>query len=129
MKQLVFIAASAYGLISIILGAFGAHALKKILSVEKLASFEVGVRYMMYSALALLVIGYILDFSTSIEKNAARLIMVGTFMFSFSIFFLALSEKMNVPTKILGPITPVGGFLLIVGWALLLFYFIRFYGK
>lgn len=127
MKQLVLIVAASYGMISIILGAFGAHAFKEILSVEKLQSFEVGVRYMMYSALVLLILGFFLDFSTGIEKNAARLIMIGSFMFSVSIYFLAFSEKLNIPSKFLGPITPVGGFLMIVGWALLLYHFIRFY--
>lgn len=127
MKQLILIVAASYGMISIILGAFGAHAFKEILSVEKLQSFEVGVRYMMYSALVLLILGFFLDFSTGIEKNAARLIMIGSFMFSVSIYFLAFSEKLNIPSKFLGPITPVGGFLMIVGWALLLYHFIRFY--
>lgn len=127
MKQLVLIVGAFYGMLSIILGAFGAHAFKDILSVEKLASFEVGVRYMMYSALTLLILGFFLDFTTGIEKNAARLIMVGSFMFSVSIYFLAFSEKINVPSKVLGPITPVGGTLMLVGWGMLLYYFIRMY--
>lgn len=127
MKQLVLIVGACYGFFSIILGAFGAHAFKKILSTEKLQSFEVGVRYMMYSAITLLVLGYILDFTTGIEKNAARLIMVGTFMFSVSIYLLAFSEKINIPTKFLGPITPAGGALMIVGWGMLIYYFLRFY--
>ena len=127
MKQLVLIVGAFYGMLSIILGAFGAHAFKDMISVEKLASFEVGVRYMMYSALTLLILGFFLDFSSGIEKNAARLIMVGSFMFSMSIYFLAFSEKINVPSKVLGPITPVGGTLMLVGWGMLLYYFIRMY--
>lgn len=127
MKQLVLIVGAFYGMLSIILGAFGAHAFKDMISVEKLASFEVGVRYMMYSALTLLILGFFLDFTTGIEKNAARLIMVGSFMFSMSIYLLAFSEKINVPSKILGPITPVGGTLMLVGWGMLLYYFIRMY--
>lgn len=127
MKQLVLIVGSVYAFLSIVLGAFGAHAFKKILSVEKLESFEVGVRYMMYSALALLILGFILDFTTGIEKNAARLIMIGSLMFSGSIFFLAFSEKVNMPTSILGPITPIGGTLMLIGWGMLIYYFIRMY--
>lgn len=127
MKQLVLIIGGIYGVLSIILGAFGAHAFKKILSVDKLESFEVGVRYMMYHAIVLLVLGFFLDFTTGIEKNIARLIIVGTFMFSVSIYFLAFSEKINVPTKFLGPITPLGGLLMILGWAFLIFYFIKYY--
>ena len=127
MKQLVLIVGSVYAFSSIVLGAFGAHAFKKMLSVEKLQSFEVGVRYMMYSALALLILGFLLDFTTGIEKNAARLIMVGTFMFSVSIYLLAFSEKFNLPTSVLGPITPAGGMLMLIGWAMLIYYFIRLY--
>ena len=127
MKQLVLIIGSIYGFLSIILGAFGAHALKKIISAEKIQSFEVGVRYMMYHALALLILGYILDFSTGVEKNAVRFIMIGTFLFSVSIYLLAFSEKINLPAKILGPITPIGGLLMISGWALLIYFFIKVY--
>ncbi|MEZ4907073.1 MAG: DUF423 domain-containing protein [Saprospiraceae bacterium] len=117
---------SIYGLLSIILGAFGAYALKKIISLEKVQSFEVGVRYMMYHALALLILGYILDFTNGIEKNAVRFIIIGTFLFSFSIYLLAFSEKISIPTKILGPITPLGGLFMISGWALLVYYFSKF---
>lgn len=127
MKQLVLIVGAFYGILSIILGAFGAHAFKEMISVEKLASFEVGVRYMMYSALVLLILGFFLDFNTGVEKNAARLIMVGSFMFSVSIYLLAFSEKLQIPSSFLGPITPIGGALMIVGWGFLLYYFIFLY--
>lgn len=125
MKNWVWIVGAIYGTTSVILGAFGAHAFKKILSADKLASFDVGVKYMMYSALALLVLGAILDFESSLAKNAARLIMVGSALFSVSIYFLSFSEKFNLPTKVLGPITPIGGSLMIVGWILLVIYFIK----
>ena len=56
MKTLTLIIGATYGLLSIVLGAFGAHAFKKVLSVERLESFEVGVRYQMYAALFLLIV-------------------------------------------------------------------------
>ncbi|MXV38068.1 DUF423 domain-containing protein [Flavobacteriaceae bacterium Ap0902] len=127
MKQITLIFAAAYGMLSIILGAFGAHAFKKLISVEKLASFEIGVRYMMYHAIVLLALGLFLNFETSLEKNVTRLMIIGTFFFSVSIYFLAFSERMAIPTKILGPITPIGGLLMILGWAFLLFYFIKYF--
>lgn len=126
MKQWVLVIASLYGLISIILGAFGAHAFRKMLSVEKLSSFEVGVRYMMYSALVLLILGFYFDFQDALEKNSVRLIILGTLLFSGSIFMLAFSERVDMPTKILGPITPIGGFLMILGWVILLYHFFRY---
>ena len=68
MKTFTLVVGASYGLISVILGAFGAHALKKVISVDKLASFETGVKYQMYSALFLLIVGYVLKFETPSEK-------------------------------------------------------------
>lgn len=125
MKQFVLIMAGIYGMLSVVLGAFGAHALKSILSAEKLASFEVGVRYQMYHAIVLLIIGYALSFTTSIERWAAICIIVGVFLFSFSIYLLTFSEYWNVNLKVLGPITPIGGLFMIAGWLLLIVLFIK----
>ncbi len=125
MKNATLIIGALYGLISVILGAFGAHALKKVISVEKLASFETGVRYQMYSALFLLIVGYILNFETPAEKWISILMIAGTFVFSVSIYLLAFNEVATVPSKILGPITPLGGLMMIISWAMLIFYFVK----
>lgn len=125
MKNATLIIGALYGLISVILGAFGAHALKKVISVEKLASFETGVRYQMYSALFLLIVGYILKFETPAEKWISILMIAGTFVFSVSIYLLAFNEVATVPSKILGPITPLGGLMMIISWAMLIFYFVK----
>lgn len=124
MKNTTLIIGAVYGLVSVILGAFGAHALKKVLSVEKLASFETGVKYQMYSALFLLIVGYILKFETPSEKWISILMIAGTFLFSVTIYLLAFSEVAAIPTKIIGPITPLGGLLMIISWAMLIFYFV-----
>ena len=68
MKTITLVFGAVYGMLSVILGAFGAHALKKILSVERLESFETGVTYQMYAAFFLLIAGYILKFDTSSQK-------------------------------------------------------------
>lgn len=125
MKNATLIIGAIYGLVSVILGAFGAHALKKVISVEKLASFETGVRYQMYSALFLLVVGYILKFETPSEKWISILMIAGTFIFSVTIYLLAFSEVAAIPTKIVGPLTPLGGLLMIVSWAMLIWYFVK----
>ncbi|MFV0537736.1 MAG: DUF423 domain-containing protein [Dysgonomonas sp.] len=125
MKQFVLIVAGIYGMLSVVLGAFGAHAFKKILSAEKLVSFETGVRYQMYHAIVLLVIGFALSFSTSTERWAAICLMVGIFLFSFSIYFLTFAEHWNLNLKFLGPITPLGGLFLILGWSLLIMFFVK----
>lgn len=125
MKNFTLIIGAVYGLLSVILGAFGAHALKKVLSVEKLQSFETGVKYQMYSALFLLIVGYILKFESPSEKWISMLMIAGTFLFSMSIYFLSFSEVWNTNLKFLGPITPIGGLLMIISWAMLTFYFVK----
>ncbi len=125
MKTFTLVVGAVYGLLSVILGAFGAHALKKIISAEKLTSFETGVRYQMYSALFLLIVGYILKFESPSEKWISILMIAGTFIFSFSIYLLSMSEAWNMNFKFLGPITPIGGLMMIISWAMLIFYFLK----
>lgn len=125
MKQFVLVTAGIYGMLSVILGAFGAHAFKKILSPEKLISFDTGVRYHMYHAIVLLIIGLALSFTSSIEKWSAICIIIGVFLFSFSIYFLAFSEYWNINLRFLGPVTPIGGMFMIAGWLMLILYFIK----
>ncbi|AZA48583.1 DUF423 domain-containing protein [Chryseobacterium carnipullorum] len=125
MKTITLIFGAAYGMLSVILGAFGAHALKKILSVERLESFETGVRYQMYAAFFLLIVGYILKFDTSSQKWISILMIAGTMLFSFSIYFLSLQDYLGANLKFLGPITPLGGLFMIVSWALLIWYFAK----
>ncbi len=124
MDKKILITALSFGFISIVLGAFGAHALKKVLTVDQLNSFEVGVRYMMYHALFLLFLG-----TTSIvlpeQKNVIyNLILAGTLFFSVSIFLLSTQGLSGLNFKFLGPITPIGGLLLIAAWAVTIYYII-----
>ncbi|MBL1219550.1 DUF423 domain-containing protein [Chryseobacterium sp. L7] len=125
MKTITLIFGAAYGMLSVILGAFGAHALKKILSVERLESFETGVRYQMYAAFFLLIIGYILKFETTSEKWTSILMIAGTMLFSFSIYFLSLQDYLGVNLKFLGPVTPLGGLFMILSWGMLILYFAK----
>ncbi|WP_292008296.1 DUF423 domain-containing protein [Chryseobacterium sp.] len=125
MKTITLVFGAVYGLLSVILGAFGAHALKKILSVERLESFETGVRYQMYAAFYLLIVGYILKFETSSEKWISICMIAGTILFSFSIYLLCMQDSLGANLKFLGPITPIGGTLMILSWAMLIFYFAK----
>lgn len=124
MQTITLVIGASFGIVAIILGAFGAHAFKKIISAERLASFEVGVRYQMYSALALLIIGYTCDFTLYSQRLAVYGIAIGTILFSFSIYLLSFSEYWKANLRFLGPITPLGGLLMIIGWTSLLFSFI-----
>lgn len=125
MKQIVLIIGGIYGMLSIILGAFGAHAFKNLLTPDKLDSFEVGVRYQMYHAIVLLIIGLFLNLETSIEKWTAWSIIIGTFLFSVSIYLLAFAEYWKINLKFLEPVTPLGGLFMIAGWALLIISFVK----
>ena len=125
MKNLVLTIASLYRMTAVILGAFGAHAFKKILPAEKLASFEVGVRYQMYHAIVLLAVGMYFQFNNGLERSAAWCLIAGTFVFSVSIYLLSFAEHWNVNLKFLGPITPLGGLFMIIGWGLLAWIFMK----
>ena len=125
MKTFTLVFGAFFGMLSVILGAFGAHAFKKILSVERLESFETGVRYQMYAAFFLLIVGYILKFDTGSHKWISLAMIIGTFLFSFSIYFLSFQDYWGVNLKFLGPITPLGGLLMVVGWGLLAWIFMK----
>ncbi len=117
------IAGSIYGALAIIFGAFGAHALKKHMTAERLESFEVGVKYQMYHAILLLILG-LMPAHIHITR-AVNIIIIGVFLFSFSIYGLTLSATFKKKIKILGPITPLGGVCLVIGWIMLLIQFIK----
>jgi uncharacterized membrane protein YgdD (TMEM256/DUF423 family) len=127
MKKAVVISGALLILFAIILGAFGAHALKEVLSENSLQSFETGVRYQMYMGLAILLLGFNYY---RFRKKQFRLffgfILSGTLLFSLSIYALVWSEYAMLFSlrKMLGPITPLGGTLMIIGWTMLIVQFI-----
>ena len=110
---------ATFALTAVILGAFGAHALKKLLSINQLASFETGIRYQMFHGIVLLIIGISND---KINKTAiiSKLFISGTILFSFSIYLLNIQDLICTSLSFLGPVTPIGGALLIAGWLYLL---------
>jgi uncharacterized membrane protein YgdD (TMEM256/DUF423 family) len=110
---------------AIILGAFGAHALKEKLEATQLNSFEVGVRYQMYHGLALLAVGFAANQINFSLKFFNRMIIGGTIAFSLSIYLLAIQDFIGIKLSFLGPITPIGGSILIIAWVVLLVKFIR----
>lgn len=125
MNKKILSTATILGMIAIILGAFGAHALKKVLSVEQLVTFETGVRYQMYHALFLLFVGLMNDITPKIKKTIYFLVLTGVILFSGSIYLLATNDLTSFDFKKIGFLTPIGGLLLIIGWGVLLFSFIN----
>jgi uncharacterized membrane protein YgdD (TMEM256/DUF423 family) len=115
MDRLFFTAGSVSAFLAVALGAFGAHALKDRLSPEMLNIFEVGVRYQMYHALALLGVAWALARWPGSSINAAGwLFLFGTLVFSGSLYLLSLTGL-----RWLGAITPIGGAAFLLGWLLL----------
>ena len=112
-------------MLAIILGAFGAHALKKVLSLEELSTFETGVKYQMYHALFLVLIGTINELSQKAKKTIYYLVVFGVIFFSGSIYFLATNSLTAFDFKVIGFITPVGGLLLILAWSVLFVNFLK----
>lgn len=123
-KKLVTLAAF-FGLVAIILGAFGAHGLKSVLTPEQLISFETGVKYQMYHALFLLLISQLNILTEKNKRTIGILTTIGVFLFSGSIYLLATQELSEINFKFLGPITPVGGVFLIISWFFTAFYSIK----
>lgn len=120
----IIIIAAIFGALAIILGAFGAHALKKHFTAELMQSFETGVKYQMYHAVVLLVLGFQLPLETTLEHAIIWSFIIGIILFSFSIYGLCISSAKGNKIKILGPITPLGGLCLLAGWVLLAINFI-----
>jgi uncharacterized membrane protein YgdD (TMEM256/DUF423 family) len=122
MNQFTLVFAAIFGMLAIILGAFGAHALKKILNDDQLKNFETGVKYQMHHAIVLLILGFQLEFTQPIENYMVYSFIGGILLFSFSIYGLVISSAENKKLRFLGPITPLGGLLLIIGWGFFLYY-------
>ncbi len=116
MQRKILITAVFFGMFAIILGAFGAHALKKVLTPEQLVTFETGVKYQMYHALFLLFVGTTTFVSEKVKPFIFWLTAIGVLFFSGSIYLLATKNVSNIDFKFLGILTPFGGLLLIVAW-------------
>ena len=125
MERKIIATAAFFGMTAVILGAFGAHTLKDLVNARQLASFETGVRYQMYHVFLLLFVGLVSGISEKTRKAIYWLTALGIVFFSGSIYLLATIDMNHLNPKILGPVTPVGGLLLIVAWLLLFVDFTR----
>jgi uncharacterized membrane protein YgdD (TMEM256/DUF423 family) len=113
--------------IGIILGAFGAHTLKTLLpnNPEKIISFDTGVKYQIYGAFSFLFLGLFAEKVKFSLKSVFNLLILGHLFFSCSIYLLTLQPILKVKLSFLGPITPIGGLLMVTAWILLLIKLIK----
>ncbi|MFD0993675.1 DUF423 domain-containing protein [Tenacibaculum geojense] len=113
---------AAFGMLAVVLGAFGAHALKKILTLEALNSFETAVRYQIYHAIVLLFVASFKGFSPKQSRSLTLLFSLGVVLFSGSIYAIYL---LGIPAKNIWFITPLGGMVLVVAWLVMLAIFFK----
>ncbi len=127
MRKMFLRIGSIFALIGVALGALGAHALKGMLSPERLVSFETAVRYHLLHALAILAVALFIHFGKKRGLvTAGWLFTAGIVLFSGSIYLLALQDVLGLNLAFLGPITPIGGVAFMAGW---LFVFISSFQK
>jgi uncharacterized membrane protein YgdD (TMEM256/DUF423 family) len=127
MHKIFLILGTVLGGLAVALGAFGAHGLKKLVAPETIATYQTGVHYQMYHALALILLGILTERTANSFLNYSGLMFLGgVVFFSGSLYLIVSMQAMNkaIPTYI-GIITPVGGLLFIIGWILLLLGIIR----
>lgn len=122
MKNKNLTIASILGLLAVAFGAFGAHTLKAILSVEALQSFDTAVRYQMYHVIVILCVNMYSGFGAKTKNSISLFFFIGVLFFSGSIYAITLT---TIPAKSIWFVTPLGGVLLIVGWLKLSISFIR----
>lgn len=123
MNKRFLVVATILGALSVALGAFAAHGLKKILSEYAISIFETGVRYQFYHVFALLATGILYQqFSNKYVKWAGNLFIIGIALFSGSLYILAYKDLLQMDwLKWFGPITPIGGVCFIAAWIFLAF--------
>ncbi len=127
MNQNLFLKLAAIsGVLAVVLGAFGAHSLAGILAEKQLDTFKTGSQYHFYHTLALLGVAILLRNKPEHKylKWAARFFLIGILLFSGSLYLLACKDifQLGAMTKIIGPVTPIGGLCFIIGWIMLALY-------
>jgi uncharacterized membrane protein YgdD (TMEM256/DUF423 family) len=121
MPKTFLLIAAFLGALSVILGAFAAHGLKKIVPPDSISTFETAVRYQFYHTFALLAIGILMErFHGQWLVWAGYFFITGIVLFSGSLYLLTLMKVTeNVGVSRIGIITPIGGLFLVAGWIML----------
>jgi len=128
MNKKILVTGAFFGVLGIILGAFASHGLKELISAEALQSFDTGVRYQMYHAFLLLLIGSATFLKEKPKKTIFILLVIGVFLFSGSIYGLSTNELTTFNFNNIALITPIGGLLLILGWLIMLINLLKMKG-
>lgn len=120
MNKKILITGAVFGVLGIILGAFAAHGLEKLVDAEAVKTFETGVRYQIYHAFFLLILGGTSFVNLKHKRIILYFVILGVIFFSGSIYGLATNELSSFDFKTIAMVTPIGGLLLILGWIVML---------
>jgi uncharacterized membrane protein YgdD (TMEM256/DUF423 family) len=121
MNKRIIIIASLFGLLAVSFGAFGAHSLKKLISVSELEIWKTAVDYQFYHTFALLFLASCSRFKSRLINISSWCFIIGILLFCGSLYLLALKNLLHIEfAAILGPITPLGGLFFLAGWLCLL---------
>ena len=122
MNKKILLKGALLGCIAVIFGALGAHALKQVLTTDQLLSYETAVRYQIYHAIVLLFLAIGAKwFNNKTLKLSSLFIFWGVVLFSGSIYLLTIKNIFGLAfLKFAGPITPLGGILMIIGWVIII---------
>jgi uncharacterized membrane protein YgdD (TMEM256/DUF423 family) len=120
MNKQIIVTASLLGMLAVIAGAFGAHALKAVLSLQQLDTWHTAVQYQFYHVFALLFLSTFSRFKNNLIVTTYYLFTLGIILFSGSLYLLACRDVLKMPGLVaMGPVTPLGGLLFIAGWVTL----------
>jgi uncharacterized membrane protein YgdD (TMEM256/DUF423 family) len=111
-----------FGLIAIILGAFTTHGLQDVLNLKEMSSLETGIRYQMYHVIVLLIVNTSSLFSNKLKNSVSNVFFSGIVLFSGSIYAIYI---FNCPVKSIWFVTPIGGLLFMIGWILMIYFFLK----
>ena len=121
MNKRIIIIASVFGILAVILGAFGAHGLKDRIAAGELDTWHTAVQYQFYHTFALLFLATFSRFRSRTINAASWFFTFGIMLFSGSLYLLSVKNLLNITNlSFLGPLTPIGGLFFILGWICLL---------
>ena len=128
MNKKIIITASIFGVLAVITGAFGAHGLKEKLTASQLEVWHTAVQYHFYHVFALLFLSTFARFKNNMIVTSFYFFTFGIILFSGSLYLMACRDMLGLSAnlvKTIGPITPIGGLLFIIGWLMLAFAALR----
>ncbi|WP_131537331.1 DUF423 domain-containing protein [Pedobacter nototheniae] len=122
MNKRIILTASFFGAVAVLLGAFGAHGLKNLIDAPSIEIWQKGVEYQFYHTFALLYLSTFARYRNKLINIAYFCFTFGIILFSGSLYLLATRSILNLSfTNLIGPVTPIGGLLFVLGWIMLFF--------